>query len=230
MQNKNSNFMINLKLEVDRMMDIINSPKLVVQHKSGLISIHESITEMLKQYKTVSLKTVREDVVKLSEPLFETYKIKIKEDIKTHVSKNIYKLPCLPKFNHKVDLFAYEIFEELYQNVDLSMDKTKLTSVQKKMIKQYMECKREIISELSSLMNDVTKFEQNMVNYRQKIFEIAQNKVIPSLYESHASFIQNSLKKTDQQITLEFNGKTIVACKKQQEFLRDGLKAWLNLH
>ena len=58
-----SNFIIELKNQIERINEIITHPKLYLLHKQTLVNIHNSIMAMIEDYPSLSLMSIKNQVV-----------------------------------------------------------------------------------------------------------------------------------------------------------------------
>lgn len=58
-----SNFVIELKNQIERINEIITHPKLYLLHKQTLVNIHNSIMSMIEDYPSLSLMSIKNQVV-----------------------------------------------------------------------------------------------------------------------------------------------------------------------
>ena len=58
-----SNFVIELKNQIERINEIITHPKLYLLHKQTLVNIHNSIVSMIEDYPSLSLMSIKNQVV-----------------------------------------------------------------------------------------------------------------------------------------------------------------------
>ena len=218
-----SNFEQNITNQLERLKEIISTPvKFKANYENGNIQrIHDSI---------------KKDVYNLVLPTLDKYDVnKVKQDIKSHVFKKNNDIGELNEVNYELEFVDSEIYDDLHQNVDLNMNKDKLTNENKKMIKYYMKIKEEIEDEYHELIENIKSYEQKMVNLRQKLLDECSNKIIPKLYKAHLSYIKNgqTVKKQGlnsiEEVYVDINNVQYPINQKQAIFFRDMLKKYLKI-
>ena len=233
-----SNFEQNITNQLERLKEIISTPvKFKANYENGNVQrIHDSIRKELKEYTELSIDRIKKDVYNLVLPTLDKYDVnKVKQDIKSHVFKKNNDIGELNEVNYELEFIDSEIYDDLHQNVDLSMNKDKLTNENKKMIKYYMKIKEEIEDEYHDLIENIKSYEQKMVNLRQKLLDECSNKVIPKLYKAHLSYIKNGqmVKKqgltSTEEVYVDINNVQYPINQKQAIFFKDMLKKYLKI-
>lgn len=88
-----SNFVIELKNQIERINEIITHPKLYLLHKQTLVNIHNSIVAMIEDYPSLSLMSIKNQVVSqtLDEDVIINYRQQMVAELqkfsKTHKGK-----------------------------------------------------------------------------------------------------------------------------------------------
>ena len=88
-----SNFVIELKNQIERINEIITHPKLYLQHKQTLVNIHNSIIAMIEDYPSLSLMSIKNQVISqtLEEDVIINYRnqmiAELRKFTKTHKDK-----------------------------------------------------------------------------------------------------------------------------------------------
>lgn len=231
-----STFTQNISNELERLKEIINTPAKLYVHLEDVYNIHNSIKNQLKEYQNSSLKKIKEEVYQLNLPNLEQYRQNAINDVKNHVIQTSYILPNLTMKSYKIDFIKGDVYDDLYQNIDVNMDKNKLTKENIKMIKDYTNIKNDILNEYENLIENIKKYEQNMVNLRQELLNKTSNEIIPELYKAHLSYIKSGLesKRTKNKnvipINVEVNYVQYPINQKQTEFITTMLKKYLELN
>lgn len=231
-----SSFVQNISNELERMKEIINTPAKLYVHLEEVYNIHNSVKNQLKEYQNASLKRIKEEVYQLNLPSLEQYKQNAINDVKNHTIQTSYSLPNLTMKSYKINFIKTNVYDDLYQNIDITMDKNKLTKDNIKMIKEYTNIKKDILNEYENLIENIKKYEQNMVNLRQELLNKTSNEILPELYKAHLSYIKSGLenKRTKNKnaipINVEINYVQYPINQKQTEFLTSMLKKYLELN
>lgn len=231
-----SNFTQNISNELERLKEIINMPAKLYVHLEDAYNIHNSIKHQLKEYQDLSLNKIKEEVYNLSLPNLEKYKQNAINDVKTHVIQTSYTIPKLNIKNYKINFIKPDVYDDLYQNIDITMDKNKLTKENIEMIKEYTNIKNEILNEYDNLIEGIKQYEQNMVNFRQELLNKISNEIIPQLYNAHLSYIKNGLENKRNKnkniipINVEVNYIQYSINQKQTEFITSMLKKYLEIN
>jgi hypothetical protein len=201
-------FVQKISNQLERVKEIISSPYKLNQHYQTVIQLHNTIESDIIEYMNISERKIVEDVVNLCKPIINEYKNKAIQDIPKHQIKinNVINYNK-PENTNIIEIVDPSKYDELYQNVDLSMDPDNLTKENKQMIKNYMTCKEDLIAEFDDLIYNIKRYEQNMINRRQQLYNDAINSIIPQLYKSHLSYVklQSNMKKNKQQNTNQIN-------------------------
>lgn len=230
-----SNFTQNLSNELERLKEIINTPAKLYVHLEDTYNIHNAIKQQLKEYQNISLNKIKEEVCELIAPSLEKYKQSAINDVKTHTLQTSYIIPKLNLKNYKINFMKSDVYDDLYQNIDITMDKNKLTKENIKMIKEYTNIKNEILNEYENLIENVKKYEQNMINLRQELLNKVSNEIVPQLYNAHLSYIKSGLEskrnknKSMSPINVEINYVQYPINQKQTEFINSMLKKYLEI-
>lgn len=230
-----SNFTQNISNDLERLKEIINTPAKLYTHLEDAYNIHNSIKQQLKEYQTMSMNQIKEEVYNLNLPNLEKYKQSAINDVKKHVIQQNYIIPALNLKNYKINFIKPNVYDDLYQNIDVTMDKNKLTKENIKMIKEYTEIKNDILNEYTTLIENIKQYEQNMVNLRQELLNKTSNEIIPQLYQAHLSYIKTGLENKriknnkPSQINVEINYIQYPINQKQTEFLSTMLKKYLEI-
>lgn len=231
-----STFVQNISNELERLREIINTPAKLYVHLEDAYNIHNSIKNQLKEYQNTSLKKIKEEVYQLNLPSLEEYKQNAINDVKKHVIQTSYSLPNLTMKSYKINFIKTDVYDDLYQNIDINMDKNKLSKENIKMIKEYTNIKNDILNEYENLIENIKNYEQNMVNLRQELLNKTSNEILPELYKAHLSYIKSGLenKRTKNKnvipINVEINYVQYPINQKQTEFLTSMLKKYLELN
>lgn len=80
-----SNFVIELKNQIERIDEIITHPKLYLLHKQALVNIHNSIVSMIEDYPSLSLMSIKNQVI--SQTLDEDVIINYRNQMVTELRK-----------------------------------------------------------------------------------------------------------------------------------------------
>lgn len=229
-------FIQNISNELERLREIINTPAKLYVHLEDAYNIHNSIKNQLKNYQNTSLKKIKEEVYQLNLPNLEQYKQNAINDVKKHTIQTSYTLPNLNIKSYKINFIKPDVYDDLYQNIDINMDRDKLTKGNIKMIKEYTNIKNDILNEYENLIENIKNYEQNMVNLRQELLNKTSNEILPELYKAHLSYIKSGLenKRTKNKnvvpINVEINYVQYPINQKQTEFLTSMLKKYLELN
>ena len=232
-----SNFEQNITNQLERLKEIISSPHKLNAHLQNVYKIHEAIEKDIENYNKLSSEQIRKDVYELCLPMLEKYRSKsqVQADVKTHTIKQKHDIGNLNFDTYNLEFVDSSIYDELFQNVDITMDKTKLTTENKKMIRKYMKLKEEIENEYESLILDIKRYEQNMVNLRQKLLDKCSNDIIPKLYNAHLSHVKQSSQNrknkvvSDEPIYVDINNIQYPIKQKQTEFIPAMIKKYLQI-
>lgn len=230
-----SNFEQNITNQLERLKEIISTPIKLHANIENVYRIHDSIKKELDEYTDLSMNQIKKDVFNLSLPLLDNYKKSAINDVKNHVIKENNNIGSINVNNYLLEFIDSDVYDDLYQNVDLNMDKDKLTNENKKMIKNYMKIKKNIENEYNYLISNIRNYEQNMVNLRQQLLDECSNKIIPRLYNAHLSYVKKGLeiKKSklsdDRDIYVDINNVQYPIKEKQTEFFKHMLKKYLDI-
>lgn len=230
-----SNFEQNITNQLERLKEIISTPIKLHANIENVYRIHDSIKKELDEYTDLSMNQIKKDVFNLTLPLLDNYKKSAINDVKNHVIKENNNIGSINVNNYLLEFIESDVYDDLYQNVDLSMDKDKLTNENKKMIKNYMKIKKNIENEYNDLISNIRNYEQNMVNLRQQLLDECSNKIIPRLYNAHLSYVKKGLeiKKSklsdDRDIYVDINNVQYPIKEKQTEFFKHMLKKYLDI-
>ena len=186
----NSNFVIQLNNQINRIVEIINSPPLVSPYLDSLHDIHQGILMMLDSYKTISINSVKKQIIESID--MNDFQTKLKTDLKTK-NKSV-KIKKLTKDELKTFVLVNRIpelmfettdyFNELESYVDLGMDRNNLTPTDRSLIKNYYLLKDQIIDFYRDIVNTVKKFEQRVCD---NILDINLNikPLLEMIYDEH---------------------------------------------
>lgn len=186
----NSNFVIQLNNQINRIVEIINSPPLVSPYLDSLHDIHQGILMMLDSYKTISINSVKKQIIESID--MNEFQNKLKTDLKT--KNKTVKIKKLTKDELKSFVLVNRIpelmfettdyFNELESYVDLGMDRNNLTASDKSLIKNYYLLKDQIIDFYKDIINSVKKFEQRVCD---NILDINLNikPLLEMIYNEH---------------------------------------------
>ena len=186
----NSNFVIQLNNQINRIVEIINSPPLVSPYLDSLHDIHQGILMMLDSYKTISINSVKKQIIESID--MNDFQTKLKTDLKTK-NKSV-KIKKLTKDELKTFVLVNRIpelmfettdyFNELGSYVDLGMDRNNLTPTDRSLIKNYYLLKDQIIDFYRDIVNTVKKFEQRVCD---NILDINLNikPLLEMIYDEH---------------------------------------------
>lgn len=186
----NSNFVIQLNNQINRIVEIINSPPLVSPYLDSLHDIHQGILMMLDSYKTISINSVKKQIIESID--MNEFQTKLKTDLKT--KNKTVKIKKLTKDELKTFVLVNRIpelmfettdyFNELESYVDLGMDRNNLTPTDKSLIKNYYLLKDQIIDFYKDIINSVKKFEQRVCD---NILDINLNikPLLEMIYNEH---------------------------------------------
>lgn len=186
----NSNFVIQLNNQINRIVEIINSPPLVSPYLDSLHDIHQGILMMLDSYKTISINSVKKQIIESID--MNEFQNKLKADLKAK-NKSV-KIKKLTKDELKTFVLVNRIpelmfettdyFNELESYVDLGMDRNNLTASDKSLIKNYYLLKDQIIDFYKDIINSVKKFEQRVCD---NILDINLNikPLLEMIYNEH---------------------------------------------
>lgn len=230
-----SNFEQNITNQLERLKEIISTPIKLHANIENVYRIHDSIKKELDEYTDLSMNQIKKDVFNLTLPLLDNYKKSAINDVKNHVIKENNNIGSINVNNYLLEFIDSDVYDDLYQNVDLSMDKDKLTNENKKMIKNYMKIKKNIENEYNDLISNIRNYEQNMVNLRQQLLDECSNKIIPRLYNAHLSYVKKGLeiKKSklsdSRDIYVDINNVQYPIKEKQTEFFKHMLKKYLDI-
>ena len=187
-----SNFVKQLRNQIERIKEIIRYPSVVICHRDALDNIFTSIDSMVDSYPSISFKTISKQIINSID--YTHYQEKFKDEFKEFYSMNyntkyMLKEKPLPKFEDKtVPSLSYSlqnVFDELEENIDLSMDKNNLTPFDREKIYNYFTLKDEIEDMLEELVVDVKNYEKAMVEYTHFLTQHVKNNVMPVLYINH---------------------------------------------
>ena len=238
-----SEFVQQLRHEMNRIRDIIKKPKLVESKFSTLIGIHESIETMINEYVKASADEIRVEVEDILKKWCSKFKTEWKDDVNKldelnaeilkwklngngKESKNI-KVPAwdnvvkniIEKVNTEVELFDESIYGELNEYVDVNLKKDDLEKKEvKEMVKMYNELREEIEDGLDDAIKDVMNMEKKWMNIRRKL-EDKGKKWLEVLYVCHLNYLKSVMKK--ESCSLNVNGKVIEG--KQTDWLKNWL-------
>lgn len=230
-----SNFEQNITNQLERLKEIISTPIKLHANIENVYRIHDSIKKELDEYTDLSMDQIKKDVFNLTLPLLDNYKKSAINDVKNHVIKENNNIGSINVNNYLLEFIESDVYDDLYQNVDLNMDKDKLTNENKKMIKNYMKIKKNIENEYNDLISNIRNYEQNMVNLRQQLLDECSNKIIPRLYNAHLSYVKKGLeiKKSklsdNRDIYVDINNVQYPIKEKQTEFFKHMLKKYLDI-
>lgn len=230
-----SNFEQNITNQLERLKEIISTPIKLHANIENVYRIHDSIKKELDEYTDLSMNQIKKDVFNLTLPLLDNYKKSAINDVKNHVIKENNNIGSINVNNYLLEFIESDVYDDLYQNVDLNMDKDKLTNENKKMIKNYMKIKKNIENEYNDLISNIRNYEQNMVNLRQQLLDECSNKIIPRLYNAHLSYVKKGLeikksKLSDgRDIYVDINNVQYPIKEKQTEFFKHMLKKYLDI-
>ena len=186
----NSNFVIQLNNQINRIVEIINSPPLVSPYLDSLHDIHQGILMMLDSYKTISINSVKKQIIESID--MNEFQTKLKADLKA--KNKTVKIKKLTKDELKAFVLVNRIpelmfettdyFNELESYVDLGMDRNNLTASDKSLIKNYYLLKDQIIDFYKDIINSVKKFEQRVCD---NILDINLNikPLLEMIYNEH---------------------------------------------
>lgn len=187
-----SNFVKQLRNQIERVKEIIRYPSVAICHRDALDNIFTSIDSMVDSYPSISFKTISKQIINSID--YTHYQEKFKEEFKEFYSmnyntKHVLKTNPLPKFEDKVlpslSYSLQNVFDELEENIDLSMDKHNLTPFDREKIYNYFTLKDEIEDMLEELVVDVKNYEKAMVEYTHFLTQHVKNNVMPVLYVNH---------------------------------------------
>ena len=187
-----SNFVKQLRNQIERVKEIIRYPSVAICHRDALDNIFTSIDSMVDSYPSISFKTISKQIINSID--YTHYQEKFKEEFKAFYSmnyntKNVLKTSPLPKFeDRQLPSLKYTLqnfFDELEENIDLSMDKHNLTPFDREKIYNYFTLKDEIEDMLEELIVDVKNYEKAMVEYTHFLTQHVKNNVMPVLYVNH---------------------------------------------
>lgn len=183
-----STFIRNYDVEVAKIKEIIATPANVSEYLENLKIIHNSIENMIKQYKKTSIIAIKKELYEAGVKISQIYKTTIKNDLLTHEPQISYSLPFFnePKFN--IEIFEDDIYDELFNYVDENVDFE--TREGQKTITKFYVIKNEIENQLDNLRSSIKKFEQNLVNFRDSQIQTIQNIILPTLYKAHMSYVK----------------------------------------
>lgn len=187
-----SNFVKQLRNQIERIKEIISYPSVAACYKDALTNIFTSIDSMVDSYPNVSFKTISKQIINSVD--YDLYQNKFKDEFKDFYSmnyniKHALKPEELKMFNKKtLPTLRYSLqnlFDELQENIDLSMDRYNLTFFDKEKIYNYFTLKAEIEDMFEELILDVKNYEKEMVEYAHLLTEHVKKEVMPSLYHNH---------------------------------------------
>ena len=187
-----SNFVKQLRNQIERVKEIIRYPSVAICHRDALDNIFTSIDSMVDSYPSISFKTISKQIINSID--YTHYQEKFKDEFKAFYSmnyntKNVLKTSPLPKFDAKslpsLKYTLQNFFDELEENIDLSMDKHNLTTFDREKIYNYFTLKDEIEDMLEELIVDVKNYEKAMVEYTHFLTQHVKNNVMPVLYVNH---------------------------------------------
>ena len=187
-----SNFVKQLRNQIERVKEIIRYPSVAICHRDALDNIFTSIDSMVDSYPSISFKTISKQIINSID--YNHYQEKFKEEFKDFYSmnyntKHILTEKPLPKFDVKplpsLSYSLQNVFDELEENIDLSMDKNNLTPFDREKIYNYFTLKDEIEDMLEDVIADVKKYEKAMVEYTHFLTQHVKNNVMPVLYVNH---------------------------------------------
>jgi hypothetical protein len=187
-----SNFVKQLRNQIERVKEIIRYPSVAICHRDALDNIFTSIDSMVDSYPSISFKTISKQIINSID--YTHYQEKFKDEFKAFYSmnyntKNVLKTSPLPKFeDRQLPSLKYTLqnfFDELEENIDLSMDKHNLTPFDREKIYNYFTLKDEIEDMLEELIVDVKNYEKAMVEYTHFLTQHVKNNVMPVLYVNH---------------------------------------------
>lgn len=228
-----SNFYINIHDKVEQIKEIIGVPMLFDKNFNSVIEMHRSIINDIEIYNENAKQQIKKDLIELIKPQLESYKLKAKEEIKSHkIEYNNF----LPLFRDEIILLDHNLdeekFDELLTYIDLTIDPKQINKKQLKMIKNYMECKDEILENYENLLNNINIFESTMINERQNLFSSLMNEIVPKLYKIHLSYVKNTLKQKlnsvdKKDVKININNVDYNISEKQSDFIISSLKKYL---
>jgi hypothetical protein len=219
---------------VNQIKDIISKPVMVEKNFDELISIHQSINNMVNEYYSSSISKIKQECRDVLLDYCSKFKTEYAEDLKRldELNKTIHNSSGNVKceswnnivFNEcnmfKPELYDEDIYYSLNENVDINIKQADLRNPKiKKMIKEYNEIKNEIITELEEFMNDVESFEKNVLKAKNEILRKSM-KSLNVMYICHLNFLDSVIKK--KKCSLKVNGVEVKG--KQSEWL----KGWMN--
>ena len=186
----NSNFVIQLNNQINRIAEIINSPPLVSPYLDSLHDIHQGILMMLDSYKTISVNSVKKQIIESID--MTEFQTKLRSDLKAK-NKSV-KIKKLSKDESKTFVLVNRIpelmfettdyFDELDSYVDLGMDRNNLSASDRSLIKNYYLLKEQIIDFYKDIVNTVKNFEQRVCD---NILDININikPLLDMIYDEH---------------------------------------------
>ena len=230
-----STFVQNIKNQIERLKEIVSSPYTVNEYINEAKNIHDSMVNDITEYMNISESQIVNDVVELAKPIIASYKTKAQSEVSKHTIKQNNVLNYTkPRNEYTIDVMDESMYDELYQNVDLTIDQNNLTKANRKTIKNFMECRNEILSEYDDLIDSIQRFEQHMVNRRQQLYNDAVNTILPQLYKSHLSYVKTQADSKrmknakPKEITIEVQNIQHTINQKQAEFMESMLKKSLS--
>lgn len=168
MSEMTSNFVIQLNNQINRIAEIINSPPLVSPYLDSLHDIHQGILMMLDSYKTISVNSVKKQIIESID--MTEFQTKLRTDLKAKnksvkikkLSKDELKTFVLVNRIPELMFETTDYFDELDSYVDLGMDRNNLSASDRSLIKNYYLLKEQIIDFYKDIVNTVKNFEQRV--------------------------------------------------------------------
>ena len=190
MSEMTSNFVIQLNNQINRIVEIINSPPLVSPYLDSLHDIHQGILMMLDSYKTISVNSVKKQIIESID--MTDFQTKLRSDLK--VKNKSLKIKKLSKDELKTFVLVNRIpelmfettdyFDELDSYVDLGMDRNNLSPSDRSLIKNYYLLKEQIIDFYKDIVTSVKKFEQRVCDNILDI-NLTINPLLDMIYNEH---------------------------------------------
>ena len=197
-----SNFVIQLQNQVNRIQEIIDNPPLVGSYLDSLHDIHDGILMMIDSYKTISINSVKKQIIDSID--MSEYRTRLISDLKSKTNKTKNKnlttgvkskLPTVNTNNNftefklinKIPDIYYEstdYFDELESYVDLGMNRENLSNTDKIMIKNYYDMKFQIEDLYKETIESVQKFEQKVCDIVLDI-NMKLKPILDMIYEEH---------------------------------------------
>ena len=243
--NTTSPFIQQLQQEMQRIRDIIKSPKSVVKSFNTLLAIHSAIERLTDDYTKSSTSRITHDAIQSLTPIINSFKTSYKTDIKRvdQLNQSILRNQTnlhIPSFREVVDesvelyvpeLYESDIYTTLADNVNLSITRADLNKPEvKEMIQEYNNTREEIENGLDEYLADVQEYERRMMSAGTKIVEKSKP-ILQQLYVSHLNYLKTVLasphtaspqKACISGQPLLVNGSAV--CGKQSEFVGGWLK------